>query len=61
MLYVVGLGLGDKKDDTVKGLWPVHGAVRRVRLGCSRTWALSALCADNDGRAREVSCMISFK
>jgi len=25
MLYVVGLGLGDKKDDTVKGLWPCMG------------------------------------
>jgi hypothetical protein len=25
MLHVVELALGDKKDDTVKGLWPCMG------------------------------------
>jgi hypothetical protein len=35
-------------------------AVRGVRLGC-RTWALRARCADNEGCAREISCMISTK
>jgi hypothetical protein len=30
MLYVVGLGLGDKKDDTVKGLWTCMGPFEAV-------------------------------
>jgi hypothetical protein len=37
-----------------------NGAVARSFGGC-RTWALRARCADNQGCAREVSCMISIK
>jgi hypothetical protein len=57
MLYVVGLGLGDTKDITVKAS---RLAVRGVRLGC-RTWALRARCTDNEGCARKVSYMMCTK
>ncbi len=60
MLYVVGLGQGDKKDITVKGLEAVHWAVRRVRLG-GTTGVLRSRCADNEGCARAANCMMSTK
>jgi hypothetical protein len=62
MLFVEGLGQGDKKvrasssrkkDIMVEGLGAVHGAVRGVRLGC-RTKALRARYADTQGCAMEL-------
>jgi hypothetical protein len=57
MLYVVGLGLWDKKDITVKGREALPFEAFDSAVGYGRT----EHCADNQGCAREVSCMMSTK